>query len=133
MKIESLLRRKGGTKVTLDGIEYHFKPDAEGREFADVPNEKHIGIFVSIPEGYRKAGDAQKVAAAPVTEPAPAPLAPAEPATPAAPNNADLPPNLDTLDRPALANLYEEHFGHRPAPRLSPAKILQALYDGKAA
>jgi hypothetical protein len=115
MKIESLLRRPGGTKVTLDGVDYHFKPGPDGREYADVTNNDHIGIFASIREGYRIAGgeaDAPK-AAKPV---APESTAPAS-------------DNLDKLDRPALAELFAKRFGHPPAPRLSPAKIIEALRD----
>ena len=130
MRIESILRRKGGTKVTLDGVEYHFMPDSEGREFADVTNERHIGIFTSIPEGYRAVN-------APAKAPAVEPVSPPSPAAPVAetanePAVEPLPANVDKLERAALADLYEKHFGRRPAPRLSPEKILQALYDGKA-
>jgi hypothetical protein len=115
MKIESLLRRPGGTKVTLDGVDYHFKPGPDGREYADVTNNDHIGIFASIREGYRIAGveaDAPK-AAKPVASESPAPAS----------------DNLDKLDRPALAELFAKRFGHHPAPRLSPAKIIEALRD----
>ncbi len=112
MKIESLLRRKGGTKVELDGVEYHFKPDADGREFADVANMDHVGIFASIREGFRVAGTETK---------APEPAKPVDPAP-----KTD---KLERLDRAALANLFAERFGSRPAPRLSEQKIIEALRE----
>lgn len=128
MKIESLLRRKGGTKVTLDGVEYHFKPGPDGREFADVTNPDHIGIFASIREGYRVAGSETK---------APEPTKPAAPASAPEPRPAYIDgatephkDDLDKLDRPALAELYAKRHGRHPAPRLSPEKIIEALREG---
>lgn len=130
MRIESILRRKGGTKVTLDGTEYHFAPDSEGREFADVASERHIGIFLSIPEGYRAINASAK---APAKEPVLAPAPPAPVAEPTKKSAVEpLPANVEKMDRAELASLYEKAFGHRPAPRLKQEKILQALYDGKA-
>ena len=54
MKIESLIRRALGTKVELDNVLYHFKPEGEDpRHVADVKRDEHIRIFLGIPEGYR--------------------------------------------------------------------------------
>lgn len=133
MKIESLLRRPGGTKVVLDGAEYHFKPGPDGREFADVTNSDHIGIFASIREGYRVAGTETKapeptpVAVAPEPEPARPALEP----SPAYIDGATEPhtDNLEGLGRPALADLYTKRFGRHPPPRLSAEKIIEALQD----
>lgn len=120
MKIESLLRRPGGTKVTLDGAVYHFKPGPDGREFAEVTNADHIRIFAAIPEGYRAYGVTHVVTNdAPADSPAPAPIAPVK--------TADVPRDLDKLDRPALAQLYEKFYGHRPPPRLGEAKLVAAI------
>lgn len=116
MKIESLLRRKGGTKVELDGVEYHFKPDADGREFADVTNPDHVGIFASIREGYRVAGAETK---------APEPAKPAAPAP--APETAK--DDLDNLDRVALAELFTKRFGKPPASALGKNKLIELLRD----
>lgn len=127
MKIESLLRRPGGTRVTLDGVEYHFKPGPDGREFADVTNSDHIGIFASIREGYRVAG-AETKAPEPAKPVAPDPqLNPSPTYIDAAtePHRDD----LDKLDRPALAELYAKRHGRHPAPRLSPEKIIEALRE----
>lgn len=54
MKIESLIRRPNGTKVELDNIQYHFKPQNEDpRHVAEVQKQEHIRSFLSIPEGYQ--------------------------------------------------------------------------------
>jgi hypothetical protein len=75
MKIESILRRPGGTKVTLDETEYHFKPGPDGREIAEVADEAHIKLFLAVPEGYRVVDPAPRgrraKAAGPEITPAP--------------------------------------------------------------
>lgn len=54
MKIESLIRRQNGTKVELDNVLYHFKPEGEDpRHVADVNRDEHIRTFLSITEGYQ--------------------------------------------------------------------------------
>lgn len=54
MKIESLIRRPQGTKVELDNVQYHFKPEGDDpRHVADVKRDEHIRTFLGIPEGYR--------------------------------------------------------------------------------
>jgi hypothetical protein len=126
MKIECLLRRPGGTKVTLERVEYHFKPGPDGREFADVTNSDHIGIFASIREGYRVAGAETK---------APEPANPATPAPKPDPTHTDeaaetTTHDLETLDRAALSALHFKKFGRYPAPRLSAEKIIEALREG---
>lgn len=127
MKIESLLRRPGGTKVTLDGVEYHFKPGPDGREFADVTNSDHIGIFASIREGYRVAG-AETKAPEPAKPDAPAPAP--EP-RPAYIDGATKPhqDNLEKLDRVALAELFTTRFGKPPASSLGKHKLIELLRD----
>ena len=47
MRIECKLHREGGTKVEIDGTEYHFEPQADGTHAADVTNEDHIARFLS--------------------------------------------------------------------------------------
>ncbi|WPZ30757.1 hypothetical protein T8A63_07280 [Sulfitobacter sp. OXR-159] len=51
--IHSILYRKGGTHVTLDGAKYHFIDDDKGRQVAPVVNPDHIERFLQIPEGYK--------------------------------------------------------------------------------
>jgi type IV secretory pathway VirB10-like protein len=96
MKIESILRRPGGSIVTLDAVHmidgepfkgtktYHFEPQPDGREIAEVEDEEHIGLFLSIREGYRVAKTAS--APAPAIQP-PAPPPPPPPPPPAPPPN----------------------------------------------
>lgn len=55
-KIESLIRRAGGSKVTLKAPdrEYHFKPDGDdARHIADVDVAHHAKTLLRIKEGYR--------------------------------------------------------------------------------
>lgn len=53
MKIECKLLREGGTVVELDGIEYHFAPQADGAHVAEVQDERHQDKLLAISEGYR--------------------------------------------------------------------------------
>lgn len=53
MKIESILKRAGGSKVTLGATLYHFKPDEQDRHVAEVENPGHVEVLLRIPEGYR--------------------------------------------------------------------------------
>jgi len=55
MLIESIIRRKSGTKVELDGIEYHFTPGEDGRHVAHVGDNGHVATFLAIKEGFRPA------------------------------------------------------------------------------
>lgn len=59
MKIESIIRRAKGTRVTLDETTYHFKPtadDPKGPHVAEVADEDHAERLLNIAEGFRKAG-----------------------------------------------------------------------------
>lgn len=58
--IESIIRRKGGTKVRLNGTEYHFTPDEEGRHVAEVSKNAHIQRFLAVPEGFRLLDDEEE-------------------------------------------------------------------------
>lgn len=53
MKIECKNIRKGGTKVDLGNIEYHFEPLEDGAHVADVQIAAHIDRFLSIADAYR--------------------------------------------------------------------------------
>ena len=53
MKLQCILRRDGGTKAEIGGIEYHFVPLADGAHVAEVAEEAHIDRFLSIPEAYK--------------------------------------------------------------------------------
>lgn len=86
--IESILRRAGGTIVTLGSTSYHFKPDAADRHVAQVANEDHAERLLSISEGYREveyldAPLGSVTAPAPPTAPSPQPQP--DPVVPPAP------------------------------------------------
>ena len=53
MKIESILKRQGGTKVTMGDSLYHFAPNEQDQHVAEVENPDHAKVFLNIPEGYR--------------------------------------------------------------------------------
>lgn len=53
MKIACLGLREGGTKVDLDGLEYHFEPLEDGKHVAVVEDEAHIDRFLSISDHYK--------------------------------------------------------------------------------
>jgi hypothetical protein len=54
MKIESIIRRKDGTRVQMGDMSYHFKPSAnDPRHLEEVNDPLHIKRFLSITEGYR--------------------------------------------------------------------------------
>ena len=59
MKIESIIRRKAGTKVQLDDSTYNFAPGENGAHVAEVTDAAHIERFLSISEGFREYGAAQ--------------------------------------------------------------------------
>lgn len=59
MLIECIIKRKDGTQVTLDEVNYHFKPSAaDQRHLAEVMIQAHAERFLAITEGYRDAGQA---------------------------------------------------------------------------
>lgn len=75
--IQSLIRRKGGTKVSLGHHaamkrNYHFKPvdpsDPDSAHVADVTNEEDYAVFISASDIYRryKAGQPPVIAVASV-------------------------------------------------------------------
>lgn len=63
MLIESLIRRIGGTHVTLNANKYHFRPensktseqDVTVPHVCDVKEKKDMARFLSIPEGFAVA------------------------------------------------------------------------------
>lgn len=53
MLIESRIRRANGTRVTLDGVEYHFQPSGDDpRHVAEVSDPAHVAEFLKVTEGY---------------------------------------------------------------------------------
>lgn len=56
MLIESLIKRKDGTKVEMEGPDrvYHFKPsENDTRHIADIDVDVHAKMFLRIREGYK--------------------------------------------------------------------------------
>lgn len=103
MKIECILKREGGTHVELGGIDYHFKPQADGAHVADIKDRAHIGKFLAISEGYL-IYDPEEAAADP------APAAPEAPAAAAgiaaAPAEAPVDPAGTAQVAPAAAHAH---------------------------
>ena len=125
MRIESILRRPGGTRVTLGGVEYHFVPDADGREFCDVSNPEHAKILLAIPEGYRaaeapKAAELPKMMELTTVEP----LAPAEEVTTEEAPATEAPA---TDDRDYWVEQYQARFGRKPHGKWSIERIRAEL------
>lgn len=54
MLIRSIIERKMGTTVELDGVVYHFKADEKfnGKHVLDVRNKRHVSTFLRVSEGY---------------------------------------------------------------------------------
>jgi hypothetical protein len=53
MQIKSIIERKNGHSVDLDGVTYEFLPSGNPPYVADVTNEAHIARLLAIPEGYK--------------------------------------------------------------------------------
>lgn len=56
MLIECLIRREGGSRITLDGENYHFKPDGSSSpaHICEVASEEHARKLLAIKDGYRR-------------------------------------------------------------------------------
>lgn len=132
MRIESLRRYPGGTRITLWGTEYHFVPDAEDRQVAEVTDPKHIERLLSIPEGFR----ALDVEAAPVAEipPAAATLEP-EPVDAKEPQGEQAEEESEEAateggedkDRDYWVGQFEAKFGRKPHGRWTIERIRAEL------
>lgn len=146
MKIESIIKRPGGTSVTLGGVVYHFAPDAEGRHVADVDNPEHVGVLLGIKEGYRYLAESQPLAAAAGGEKAVESVAegaaegeantlqPADEAQ--APRDeqeveAEQPKLSEADQREQAAQKYQEVFGSRPHGKWTTERILAELAEAE--
>lgn len=63
MKIECLIKRKGGSVITFGHkpreVKYHFKPESDVLDMpheCEVENPVHVQRLLGIPEAYRIAG-----------------------------------------------------------------------------
>lgn len=75
MKIESKIKRDGGTHVTIGTTNYHFEQQADDAHVADVTDTAHVERFLSIPEGYRIYRAGQQAATPEQMQPVAAPVA----------------------------------------------------------
>lgn len=69
MKVESIIKRNPPTRIRIGGQTYQFEIDADGCHVCEISDHNHLSRLLSIPEGYRLAGQAVPVAA-PVAAPA---------------------------------------------------------------
>lgn len=122
ISVESIIRREGGTRVTLGKMAYHFKPRPDGAHVAVVDDPRHVSRFLSISEGYRVYDPDL------VDEPAPAPFV--TPLPPAAedegPVETETPedeeteepeeplPSLEGMARPDLEATFLKEVGRKP-------------------
>lgn len=113
MKIESIILRKGGTKISFGTpktpgfIEYHFKPDESGRHVADVVEPKHIDRLLSVSQAFKVLHEVDQ------KEPEP--------------NVSSIDDGLDLLDKHALGKEYESRYGEPASQALSKAKLIEAI------
>lgn len=127
MQIQSLIKRTGGTVVTLDGKDYKFQPDELDRHVCDVTDKKHIQRFLSIPEGFAIADDDEPVDADKAPDAA-GTLAPDvdEEAEQAAVDEQWQDETPDEY-RARLASEYEEAFGKAPHHKMKTDTIAAKL------
>lgn len=150
MLINLKIKRPGGSKVDIDGKQYHFAPNTNGDHVCDVTDKDHIKRFMSIDayEPYEteaanaiKAGIIPEPPAMVVAESAPGPTvgqqvgdAPAgdgiEIPPPSAPTAAD---TYDMMDRAALATAIKAATGKEPHHKTSAENLRKALRELDAA
>lgn len=98
MLIESIIKRERGTFVTLDDVTYHFAPGADGCHVAEVAEDRHAEILLSITEGYRAVVAPQKAEAAVATTATPTPATDTDQGTAAAPKKVTVPKKTAKAD-----------------------------------
>lgn len=149
MDIRCIIERAGGTKATIDGKEYHFKPRETGApHLCDVKDKGHMKRFLSIPEAYElfipddeDDGDdpsedelqalAAEAAAAATTTPDDEPDDEHEAIDGEAGHEAmqAVLANIETIDR-ATAETAFQYLLHRPAsPKAKDGTVILAVVD----
>lgn len=97
MKIQCLIKRKGGSKPSFGhhaatAVEYHFKPidpnDEQSPHVCDVEDEDHIASFLAVPSVYRVYVEGKPV--------------------------LSVPPTTKELDTSKLKNLYDDLLSVNP-------------------
>ena len=107
MQIESIIKRKNGTTVTLGTTTYFFhSPKADEPHVATVDNDDHAQHLLSIKEGFRiyRAKESAKVVE---------------------PVQDDIKPEADP--REELVKAYIAKFGKKPHPNTSIDKLQTLL------
>lgn len=127
MLIESIIKREGGTHITLDGEKYSFLPDDQGRHVCEIKNRDHIGRLLAIREGYRLAGDDEPVQlpAETVKVDQVEVVQPVDDADETSTDEATDAPAND--DREAWVERYVEKFGRKPHYRWTIERIRAEL------
>lgn len=120
--VESIIRREGGTRVTIGKTAYHFKPQADGAHVADVEDARHLSRFLGISEGYRVYDPELVDEPAPAPEAPPAPVAPpvtpeptpaAAPVTEAPVETGEPLPSLEGMARADLEATFLKEVGRK--------------------
>lgn len=55
MLIECIIKRNGGSHVSLGSETYHFRPGQNGAHVAEVEDPEHVQRLLLIAEGFREA------------------------------------------------------------------------------
>jgi hypothetical protein len=71
MLIESKIKREGGSHIDIAGVDWHFKPQADGAHVCDVTDEDAIAVLLAIPAGFRMVTTSSSNASDKAAEPAP--------------------------------------------------------------
>ncbi|MDP2047563.1 MAG: hypothetical protein Q8K33_01535 [Cypionkella sp.] len=149
--MKCLLIRAGGTKIDLDGVNYHFKDDGLGNHVATISDMKHVSKLAGIPEAYEVFGSAPATdtaiglgvtltaaqseatsagpiapVAAPVVEAPVAPVAAtADPEMQTTANaQAGFPENMSIGD---LRALFLAEVGREPSPKAKPETMMAGI------
>lgn len=132
--IESIIKRPGGSTVTLGDIDYRFEPDHQGRHVAVVENPVHIDRLLSIREGFRlleaapKANAPAPVAAgamqaAPVQQATPAPVTTEPEGDEGRGDDSDKKPEgaadgaLEDMSLSQIREVFKVELGRNPSPK----------------
>ena len=124
IKVECIIRREGGSRVTIGKNTYHFKPQADGAHVCEIDHPPHLSRLLSISEGYRVYDpdlvDEPAQEPEPAPEPKPAPVTtepqPAAPESPVDPDAEEL-PSLEGMSRVDLEATFLREVGRAPHPK----------------
>lgn len=141
MIIESLIKREGGSVITLDGAEYHFEPNSKGDHVCSITEQQHVNRLLSIKDGFAKyEQESNPTKPANRTEPEPTQeepeqegYAPAKVIEPQQEEDATEATQQaeegheELTERDQLIAEYTEKFGRSPHPRIGIKKLKEQL------